>query len=284
MSDRRPPKKKPGEIRRDPLKEIEMTSEDWAAFEHGVKLFNSGKFWNSHEAWEQIWLRHNEDERLFFQGLIQLAAAYHQLLIKGSQKGLLNNFEKAYEKLEVFQPEYLGVLVQPLLKFIDEGRKEANRLGSPKIAEFNHNLVPKLQFHKPANPDLMVEIRGFINSEKFHEGAKLFNTGYYWEAHESWEDVWRDQEGDAKTFSQAFVQMAAAYSFLKLSKAGSARYLFEKSIAKFLEFENLECGMQVKPLIESMQLSLRETGAAGENGHSVPRFKKPAPVPIPTEA
>ena len=260
-----------------------MTPEDWAAFEHGVKLFNAGKFWNSHEAWEQIWLRHKEDERLFFQGLIQLAAAYHQLLAKESQRGLLNNMEKSYEKLVVFQPEYMGVLVKPLLKFIEEGKKEANRLGLSDIASFNHNLIPKLQFHKPANPDLLVEIREIVGSEKFREGASLFNTGYYWEAHEAWEDVWRDQDGDAKTFSQAFVQMASAYSFLKLGKPGSARYLFEKATAKFLEFENLDCGMALKPLIESMQHSLTEMAMPGGNGSSPRRFKAPAAVGLPRE-
>ncbi len=283
MAERRPQKKKPEEIKRDPLKEIEMTAEDWAEFEHGVKLFNAGKFWNSHEAWEQIWIRHKEDERLFFQGLIQLAAAYHQLLAKESQKGLLNNIDKSYEKLAVFRPEYMGVLVQPLLKFIDEGKKEAHRLGAANITRFNHNLIPKLQFHKPSNPDLLVEIHEVVGSEKFSEGAKLFNTGYYWEAHEAWEDVWRDQEGDAKTFSQAFVQMAAAYSFLKLNKPGSARYLFEKAIAKFLEFENLDSGLDLKPLIGSMQTSLREMSGAGGNGSSPSRFKTPAAVSLSRE-
>ena len=30
--------------------------------------------WHAHESWK-IWLRHTEDERLFFQGIIQHAAA-----------------------------------------------------------------------------------------------------------------------------------------------------------------------------------------------------------------
>ncbi len=141
-----PAKKKPEDINRNPLKELPMTNVDWKEFECGVELFNEGKFWHAHEAWENIWKRHDEDERLFFQGIIQLAAAYHQLLVNKNYVGLVNNFDKAYAKLEVFQPKYLGVNVQPLLQFIEQGKKEAEQVGKDGLDNFHRNLIPKLQF------------------------------------------------------------------------------------------------------------------------------------------
>ena len=261
-------KKKPEELDRGHLTEIEMSAEDWDEFSHGIKLFNSGKFWNSHEAWEQVWMRHAEDERLFFQGLIQLAAAYHHLFVKKNLNGLLNNFNKAYPKLEVFQPKYLGVHVVPLLRFIDEGKKEAERLGPGKINQFNSNLVPKLQFHNRLNPDLLVEARSMVTSEQFLEGLKLFNDGYYCEAHEIWEEVWRAEEDDAKTFAQAFVQVAAANSFLKTSKLTSAKYLFEKALEKFRQFENLECGIRVRDVAREIESLLGALKGANGDGHA----------------
>jgi predicted metal-dependent hydrolase len=281
MASTRPQKKKPSEINRAPLKELAMSAEDWAEFEHGVRLFNACKFWNAHEAWEQVWLRHKEDERLFFQALIQLAAAYHQLLTKASHRGLLNNFDKSYEKLAVFEPEYLGVLVKPLLKFIEEGKKEAERLGPAGVQEFNHNLIPKLQFHKPVNPDLRVEITEVVRSERFRDGVRLFNEGYHWEAHEAFEDVWRDQESDAKTYVQGFVQMAAAYSFIKLHKAGSAVYLFEKALQKFVEFEHLDGGIALKPLIDSMQVGLLAIRRSAGNGETKVKDAPPPMIALP---
>lgn len=257
MKTPRATKKKPEEIDRVNLKEFTMSSEDWQEFEHGVTLFNSGKFWNSHEAWEQVWLRHDEDERLFFQGLIQLAAAYHQLTTKKSYKGMMNNFDKAYEKLVVFQPEYLGIYITPLVKFIEQGKKEAEKLGADGLEQFNYNLVPKMQFHKPHNPDLLVEVRAILRSEQFLEGLRLFNKGYHWEAHEAWEDVWRELEGgDAKTFAQAFVQVAAGYSFVASARVSSAKYLFEKSSEKLRQFEHIECDLDIKPLVAELQQAL----------------------------
>ena len=257
-----------------------MTLDDWAEFGHGVELFNNGKFWHSHEAWELVWQRHTEDERLFLQGLIQLAAAYHHLMTKHNCRGLLNNFDKAYEKLEVFQPEYLGVLVTPLLKFIEQGKKEAERLGPKDLAQFNYNLIPKLQFHKPSNPDLVIELRDILKSDQFLEGVKLFNFGYHWEAHEVWEDVWREQQGDAKTLVQAFVQTAAAYSFLKLRKISSAKYLFEKALEKFREFENIDCHLPLKTIVEDIQHTLELVATQPSYGESTLKYTKPLTIEL----
>ena len=279
MKTSRPRKKRPDEICREPLRNLDMSVEDWEEFERGVRLFNEGKFWNSHEAWEQVWLRHDEDERLIFQGLIQLAAAYHHLVTKQSFKGMVNNLDKAYAKLEVFQPEYLGVFITPLLKFIEQAKKEAARLGDGGLDEFNYNLIPKLQFHKPSNPDLLVEVLEIVRSGQFAEGVKLFNTGYFWEAHEAFEDLWRAQEGgDAKVFVQAFVQMASGYSFIKLCKLSSAIYLFEKAIEKFREYEMIDSGVKLLPMIEGMQKTLEAIRKYSLNGSSP--FKFPAVPPI----
>lgn len=126
-----------------------MSKEDWAEFEHGVNLFNEKKFWHAHEAWENVWKRHEEDERLFFQGLIQLAAAYHHLVTQRSFRGMMNNFDKAYTKLVVFRPQYLGVQIEPLLHSIEQGKREVQRVGWENIELFDPALFPTLQFQRP---------------------------------------------------------------------------------------------------------------------------------------
>src|SRR5437763_14491567 len=52
--------------------------ERWQESEHylrGIELFNSGAYWESHEAWEEIWLEAEGIQSEFLQGLIQSAAA-----------------------------------------------------------------------------------------------------------------------------------------------------------------------------------------------------------------
>jgi Domain of unknown function (DUF309) len=42
-------------------------------FGEGINLFNNGKFFECHEAWEEVWKRSAGDEKLFYQGIIQAA-------------------------------------------------------------------------------------------------------------------------------------------------------------------------------------------------------------------
>lgn len=47
------------------------------AFKHGLMFLDEGYFWEAHEVFEPVWmvLPHESEERLFVQGLIQLANA-----------------------------------------------------------------------------------------------------------------------------------------------------------------------------------------------------------------
>jgi predicted metal-dependent hydrolase len=64
----------------------------------GIELFNAHRFWHAHEAWERDWLVAEGEQRVFLQGLIQLAAAYHHVQ-RGTLSGAVRLFDAALEKL-----------------------------------------------------------------------------------------------------------------------------------------------------------------------------------------
>jgi hypothetical protein len=74
----------------------------------GVALFNAGKFWESHEAWEKIWQRHSEPWRYFVQGLIQAAAGHHQLR-RGIRHGVIKHLRNALVKLDAAPTDFAGL-------------------------------------------------------------------------------------------------------------------------------------------------------------------------------
>ena len=49
-------------------------------------------------------------------------------------------------------------------------------------------------------------------SEAYRYGVDLFNHGYYWEAHESWESLWHaaGRRGSVALFLKALIKLAAA--------------------------------------------------------------------------
>jgi len=72
---------------------------DLAAFvREGVRLYNAGRFWEAHEAWETVWRAAPAAERAAWQGLIQAAAAMlHRE--RGNAHGLATLGEAAVAKL-----------------------------------------------------------------------------------------------------------------------------------------------------------------------------------------
>ena len=79
-----------------------------SALLEGIALFNDQKFWHAHEAWERDWLVAEGEEKLFLQGLIQLAAAYHHVQ-RRTYSGGIRLFDAALEKLSRVPEGYAGV-------------------------------------------------------------------------------------------------------------------------------------------------------------------------------
>ncbi len=124
--------------------EPEMSENDWRDFGRGITLFNNGQFWDSHEAWESVWKRHREPSRIFFQGLIQLAASHHQLN-RGIYHGVEKHYNNAYLKLVQFPDSFLGVDLGMVKERIRQGLVEAARVGEEGLMDFDPSLVVKIE-------------------------------------------------------------------------------------------------------------------------------------------
>lgn len=67
----------------------------------GAELFDAGRFFEAHEAWEAHWLvEKDEPTRLLLQGLIQIAAAFHKLIDKQAPAPAASLFAKGLAKLD----------------------------------------------------------------------------------------------------------------------------------------------------------------------------------------
>ncbi|MFQ5663126.1 MAG: DUF309 domain-containing protein [Terriglobia bacterium] len=78
-------------------------------FWRGVDCFNNRQFFTSHELLEEIWLEEPEEEKPFYQGLIQVAAAFHQSFEKRNPRGALSLLRRGMKKLEPYPPACHGI-------------------------------------------------------------------------------------------------------------------------------------------------------------------------------
>jgi uncharacterized protein len=80
------------------------------AFERGAHLYEAGQFFEAHEAWEERWKAATDaSERRFLQGLIQVAAAFHQLLVRRSPASAVRLLGRALAKLDTCPPHVEGL-------------------------------------------------------------------------------------------------------------------------------------------------------------------------------
>jgi len=76
-------------------------------------------------------------------------------------------------------------------------------------------------------PDPVCTAADFGATEAWRFGVDLFNHGYYWEAHEAWEGIWRrlGRRSEAGRQVQGLIQLAVAMLKRELGQDRGARLL-----------------------------------------------------------
>ena len=86
----------------------------------------------------------------------------------------------------------------------------------------------------------------------YQEGLNYFKSGDYFEAHESWEDLWSDFYLEDRKFIQGLIQLSVSFVHLKNNNLNGAKSLLNKCKQKFegLDFQR---GIDVKKLLISIE-------------------------------
>ncbi len=88
---------------------------------------------------------------------------------------------------------------------------------------------------------------------KFQEGIAHFNRGEYFEAHESWEEVWLKAAEPEKTFLQGIIQIAAAFHHYNRKNLRGAKSLLRAGLAKLERFPARRRGIALESLREAVR-------------------------------
>jgi predicted metal-dependent hydrolase len=115
-----------------------------ALLQLGIDLYNAGHYWNAHEAWEQVWLDSERELRGFYQGLIQVTAAFVHVT-RSEFPGSIRLLDSGIEKLERYPATYLGVQLGPLVAGAKAARSRIWALGEKRIGEFDRTLIPPIE-------------------------------------------------------------------------------------------------------------------------------------------
>jgi len=115
------------------------------ALRKGVLLFNHRLFFEVHEVLEAQWVNETGEEKRFFQGLIQIAVAFHHLG-NHNLRGALSLLQDGMAKIAPHQPAFLGIELRDFLIDLQACRGELLQLGPEGLGSFPVEKIPRLRF------------------------------------------------------------------------------------------------------------------------------------------
>jgi uncharacterized protein len=119
--------------------------------------------------------------------------------------------------------------------------------------------------------------------QHFTRGVEHFNAGEFWEAHESWEELWLAAESDLVEFLQGLIQLAAAYHHVKRGTWRGAVRLFDASLRRLDPFPVVYCGLDRSAAVTAARDHRERTARSVQSGApdalSESEYPRLSPVP-----
>lgn len=115
-----------------------------------MSYFNRRFYWEAHEVLEKVWKEADGQEKDFYQGLIQGAAAYYHVM-KGNAQSSLKLAKMAIEKLESISGPIQGFETEVFLLALKKLVKESKEVLGNIRSGFSYEALPKWTLKKGMN-------------------------------------------------------------------------------------------------------------------------------------
>jgi predicted metal-dependent hydrolase len=92
-----------------------------------------------------------------------------------------------------------------------------------------------------------------VDVDGYQRGIQLFNAREFYDAHEVWEDVWRESNGLEKQFLQGLIQAAVAFHHHSTGNVTGACSLMGRASKNLAGCPEEFGGVRVTDLLESLR-------------------------------
>jgi uncharacterized protein len=113
-------------------------------------------------------------------------------------------------------------------------------------------------------------------NELFVRGVAEFNAGRFFEAHDVWEELWRETSGESRIFYQGLIQSAVGLYHLTTGNHRGACSQLRKSLAKLEHYLPAYHGINTQDLVDRVRRCLRDAELPG-SAHPVVTDPRPTP-------
>ena len=100
-----------------------------------------------------------------------------------------------------------------------------------------------------------------VKDELFTKGINLFNDMRYYDAHESWEELWSDYRLKDDIFIQGLIQLAVAFFHITNLNLKGSRNLFRKCLPKLKKFPSNHRNINLSEIISYAENSEKKVNS-----------------------
>jgi len=98
-----------------------------------------------------------------------------------------------------------------------------------------------------------------LKSKLFIDGINLFNDKKFYEAHESWEELWTEFNLDDALLIQGLIQLSVAYFHITNINLKGSKNLFNKSLPKLEKFKiKNNRNINIQEIINTAEIALQK--------------------------
>jgi predicted metal-dependent hydrolase len=102
------------------------------------------------------------------------------------------------------------------------------------------------------------------------KGIEEFNSGLYYECHETLEAIWAVEHGEQRQFYQGVIQIAAGYFKWEQEALIGAIKLMKSGLEKLAAYPPTYLGVDVESFARGVEKNLREIESAYQTGGAPP--------------
>jgi len=100
----------------------------------------------------------------------------------------------------------------------------------------------------------------------FERGIEEFNKQFFFEAHDTWEELWMETTGSHRLFYQGLIQTAVGFYHLSNENYKGACSQFGKALAKLDQYLPDYHGIETQQLVDRVRECLSDTQALRDTG------------------
>ncbi len=113
----------------------------------GLRLFNAGKYFESHEALEAAWNEETGPVRDLYRGILQIAVVYLHIT-RRNYNGAVKVYGRSQKWLKDWPAICRGIFVEELRRDAEAVITEVERLGAERIGELSRTLLKPVHWEE----------------------------------------------------------------------------------------------------------------------------------------